>query len=274
MDRINIKNLEIFARHGVLPEERIVGQKFLISAVFYMDLRSTGMTDDLAKTLDYAELCCAIKAFAEDNTFCLIETVAERLAEKLLIENPSLQKICLEVKKPWAPVAVPLETVSVEIERARHIVYIALGSNIGDREAHLNFAISELEKERCCRVLSVSNFINTAPYGYAKQDDFLNGCLMLETLMTPHELLQSLLDIENKTGRVRDVRWGPRTLDLDIIFYDDIIISDRLLRIPHAEAHKRDFVLAPLTEIAPDFLHPVYKRTVIELLDELKVGSL
>jgi len=152
VDRINIKNLEIIARHGVFPEERVIGQKFLISAALYMDLRDAGQTDDLTKTLDYAEICRFIKAFVEDNTFNLIEAVAERLAMMLLIENPPLQKIWLEVKKPWAPVAIPLETVSVEIERSRHTAFIALGSNMGAREAHLEFAVSELNKAQSCSV--------------------------------------------------------------------------------------------------------------------------
>ena len=271
MDIINIKNLEVFARHGVLPEEKVIGQKFLISASLFLDLHNAGMEDDLSKTLDYAEICNVIKASIEDNTFCLIETVAERLAEKLLVEHPSLQKVRLEIKKPWAPVAIPLETVSVEIERSRHIAFIALGSNIGDKKGYLNFAVDELNKTRSCRILSVSNFITTAPYGYTQQDEFLNGCLEMETLLTPHELLRLLLDIENKAGRVRDIRWGPRTLDLDIIFYDDIAISDSVLRIPHVEAHKREFVLAPLCEIAPYLMHPILKRTVSELLDELQM---
>jgi len=270
VDRINIKNLEVIARHGVLPEEKIIGQKFLISATLYMDLRSAGLSDDLTKTLDYAEICCYIKDFIENNKFNLIETVAERLAAMLLIENPPLHGIWLEVKKPWAPIAIPLETVSVEIERSRHTAFIALGSNMGDREAHLDFAISELGKVQGCRVLDISSFINTAPYGYIEQGDFLNGCIKLETLLTPFELLRLLHDIENKSGRVRDVRWGPRTLDLDIIFYDDIVISDETLRIPHIEAYKRGFVLIPLNEIAPNLLHPVLKKTVAELLDDLK----
>jgi dihydroneopterin aldolase/2-amino-4-hydroxy-6-hydroxymethyldihydropteridine diphosphokinase len=271
IDKINIKNLEVFARHGVLPEENSVGQKFLISASLYMDLRAAGKSDDLAKTLNYAEICLTIKVFVENNTFNLIETVAERLAEMLLIDNPPLQKVWLEVKKPWAPISIPCETVSVEIERSRHTAYIALGSNLGDKEAYLNFAVSELEKAHSCHVLDVSSFIFTKPYGNTEQDDFLNGCLKLETLLTPIELLRLLLDIENKAGRIRDIRWGPRTLDLDIIFYDDIIISDESLRIPHGQAHMRDFVLIPLSEIAPNLLHPVLLKTVAELLDELKI---
>jgi len=268
LDRINIINLEVYARHGVLSEEKVRGQKFLISAALYIDTRKAGKMDDLTRTLDYSEICRVIKDYVKDNTFSLIETVAERLAELLLIENPMLQKILLEIKKPWAPIAIPFEMVSVEIERLRHIAFIALGSNMGDKEAHLNFAVSELEKTQGCRVLGVSGFIKTAPYGYTEQDDFLNGCLKLETLMTPHELLELLHSIEKNAGRVRNIHWGPRTLDLDIIFYDDIVVSDDTLRIPHAQAHKRDFVLAPLCEIAPNVLHPIFKKTVSELLDE------
>ncbi|MCL2152370.1 MAG: 2-amino-4-hydroxy-6-hydroxymethyldihydropteridine diphosphokinase [Oscillospiraceae bacterium] len=270
MDKINIKNLEIFARHGVLPEENTINQKFLISASLYMDLSEAGRFDDLGKTLDYAKICGDIKKFIENSSFCLIETAAEKLAAILLNENPPLRRIWLEVKKPWAPITIPVETVSVEIERSKHTVYIALGSNIGDRKAHLDYAVSELGKAEGCRVVNVSSYISTKPYGYAEQDDFLNGCLELETLLTPIELLKLLLSIEEKSGRVRDIRWGPRTLDLDIVFYDDIVISGDTLRIPHAQAHMRHFVLTPLSEIAPYFLHPVLRKTVAELLDELE----
>jgi len=273
MDRINIKNLEVIARHGVFPEEKKHGQVFVISAALYLDLRDAGITDELGKTIDYSEICQVIEAFATANSFDLIETLAERLAEKLLFENPLLQKVWIEVKKPEAPIPVKLGEVSVEIERGRHIVYIGLGSNMGDREEHLRFGISELEKIGGCKVLQVSGFVNTAPFGFKEQGDFLNACLKLETLMTPHELLASLLHIEDKRGRIRDVRWGPRTIDLDILLYDDVIISDESLRIPHIDMHKREFVLIPLCEIAPFMLHPVFKKTASELLYELSAPS-
>jgi len=273
MDKISIKNLEVFAKHGLLPEEIVLGQKFIVSADLYADLREAGKTNDLGKSVDYCKICHDIKTFAEENTFSLIETLAERLSEKLLLDNPVIKKVTLEVKKPWAPVAVHLDTVSVWIERGWHTAYIALGSNLGDSEAYLLFALEELKKAENCRVVSVSEFIVTEPYGYTQQDDFLNGCLELNTILAPYELLALLSSIENKAGRERNTVWGPRTLDLDIIFYDDLVLSESSLRIPHALMHKREFVLKPLSEIAPYKLHPKFNKTVLELLSELKAGA-
>ena len=270
MDKINIKNLEVYAYHGVFPEEKEHGQVFIISATLYLDLRPAGKTDDLTKTLDYGEISQGIKAFVIATGFDLIETVAERLAEKLLLEYSDLERVWIEIKKPNAPLGLSLETVSVEIERCRHIAYIGLGSNLGDRIEHLGYAVRALRNIAGCEVLRVSNFISTPPYGYEEQGDFINGCLMLRTLLTPDELLVELLAIENKAGRIRDVRWGPRTLDLDIIMYDDLVISSEHLILPHIEMHKRDFVLRPLCEIAPNLVHPVYNKTVAELLEGLK----
>jgi len=269
VDKINIKRLEVFAYHGVLPQEKKHGQVFVVSAELYLDLSVAGKIDDLNETVDYGEICHVIKAFVIDNRFDLIETVAEGLAEKILIENPCLKKVWLEVEKPNAPIPLNFEAVSVEIERGWHVAYLGLGSNLGDRAEHLRFAVRELEKMSDCRVLEVSSFISTPPYGYEEQGDFLNGCLKLETLLPPRKLLDKLLRLENKAGRIRDMRWGPRTLDLDIIMYDDLVVSNNRLVIPHVEMHKRDFVLRPLSEIAPNLVHPIYNKTVSELLGEL-----
>ena len=273
MDKISIKNLEVFGKHGVYPEESSLGQKFIISAELFIDLRSAGKSDELEKSLDYGKICFVIKNFVEKNIFKLIETVAEKLTEKLLADNPAVQRVKLEIKKPWAPVAMHLETVSIEIDRSRHLAYIALGSNMGNREALLRFAVDELQEAAGCRVLAVSNFIDTEPYGYTEQDRFLNGCLALDTLLTPDELLELLHEIENRTGRSRENKWGPRTLDLDIIFYDDLVMSGDSLRIPHADVSKRSFVLEPLCEIAPNMLHPALGKTVRELLDDLAIND-
>ena len=270
MDKIHIKNLEVFARHGVFPEENALGQKFVVSAVLYTSTREAGRADDLAKSIHYGEVSRFITEFMEQNTFQLLETAAERLAEELLLNTERLEKIRLEIKKPWAPVGLPLETVSVEIERGWHTAYIALGSNLGDKEANLRFGVEGLRSIRGCRVEAVSDFLVTVPYGGVEQDDFLNGAMKIRTLLTPHELLERLHEIEQEAKRERVVRWGPRTLDLDILLYDDLILDEAELHIPHIEMYKRDFVLKPLCQIAPYARHPVYNRTAAELLADLE----
>ena len=272
LDEIRIEDLEVFANHGVFPEENVLGQKFLVSAVLYTDTRRAGRTDDLTASIHYGEVCAFIDRYLREHTFKLLERAAESLAEELLLNTQNLRKVRIEIKKPWAPVGLPLKTVSVSIEREWHDVIIALGSNMGDREGYLNGAVEKLNAVRGCRVKKVSDFIETPPYGVTDQADFLNGCLEMETLMYPHELLDELHRIEKEAGRERIIRWGPRTLDLDIIFYDDMIQQDDDLCIPHVEMHKREFVLKPLCGIAPYKRHPVTGKTVKEMLDEVNSG--
>lgn len=269
MDKIKIQNLEVFAKHGVFPEENVLGQKFIVSAVLYTDTRKAGQTDDLTASIHYGEVSQFIDRYMKEHTYQLIERVAESLAEELLLETKHLRKIQIEVKKPWAPVGLPVEYVAVEIEREWHTAFIALGSNMGDKEAYLNSAVEELRKVREMQVNTVSDFIVTAPYGVTDQEDFLNGCVEVETLLTPHELLTALHEIEQKAGRERIRHWGPRTLDLDILLYDDLVMRTETLTIPHLEMHKREFVLEPLCQIAPYQNHPVLLKTIEELLELL-----
>lgn len=269
MDKIKIEHLEVFANHGVFPEETKLGQKFLVNAVLYTDIRKAGKTDDLAKSIHYGEVSHFITDFMQKNTYLLIESAAERLAEAMLLEFPRLFGVVLEIKKPWAPIGLPLKYVSVEVKRQWHEVYLSFGSNIGEREAHIRKAISSLEKLRECRVKKVSELLVTEPYGGVEQEEFLNGCLFMETLFTPGELLDELHRIEQEAGRERTVRWGPRTLDLDILFYDKECIETEELVVPHIDMENRYFVLKPLSEIAPNFRHPVLGKTVIQMLEEL-----
>lgn len=273
MDKIKIEELEVFAKHGVFPEENVLGQKFLVSAVLYTDTRKAGQTDDLTASIHYGEISQFIDRFMKEHTFCLLERAAERLAEELLLHTPLLKRIELEIKKPWAPVGLPLKTVSVEIDRSWHTAYIALGSNMGEKKRHLDKAVEALNETRGCRVERVSSYIETPPYGVIDQDMFLNACLQLSTLLSPRELLTRLHEIEKMAGRERKIHWGPRTLDLDIIFYDDLVCQEEDLCIPHVEMHKRTFVLQPLHEIAPYKRHPVYGQTVREMLEALETEA-
>ena len=270
MDKIKIQNLEVFAKHGVYPEENVLGQKFVISAVLHTTTRKAGMTDELEYSINYGEVSHFIKKFVEENTWKLLERVVEQLAQALLVEYPLLWKVDLEIQKPWAPVGLPLDTVSVEISRGWHTAYIALGSNMGDSRSILEAAVQALDEMKNTKVEKVSTFITTPPYGVTDQPDFLNGCLKLSTLLYPEELLKELNRIEKEAGRERIIHWGPRTLDLDIIFYDDLVAETDALCIPHVEMHKRAFVLEPLHEIAPYKRHPVYGKTVREMLEDLR----
>lgn len=269
MDKITIKNLEVFANHGVFPEENVLGQKFVITAVMHTDTRNAGRTDNLEQSIHYGEVSHFIKNHVESHTFMLIERVAETLAEALLLEYPLMEKIELEIAKPWAPVGLPLETVSVSICRGWHTAYIALGSNMGDTKGYLDMAVDRLNELDTCRVIKVADYIETEPYGGVEQDNFLNSALELRTLLTPEELLEQLHVIEREAHRERIVHWGPRTLDLDILLYDDIIFDSDVLHIPHVEMHKRSFVLDPMVQLAPYKRHPVLGETMLELREKL-----
>lgn len=269
MDQIIIQNLTVFARHGVLPEENRLGQKFVISATLSLDLKDAGKADDLTKTIDYAYVCRQIEAFLTEHTFQLIESCAEQLAEHLFLLHEQIKEIELMIKKPWAPIMQPVEYVGVKIKRARHKAYIALGSNMGEKEQYLQKALSLLNNHPACKVVACSDFITTKPYGKTDQDDFLNGVCAVETLLSPHDLLSLLHETEAACNRVRTERWGPRTLDLDILFYDDAIIQTKDLIIPHIDLHHRRFVLQPLAQIAPYYIHPIYQKPLLQLLEEL-----
>ena len=141
---------------------------------------------------------------------------------------------------------------------------------MGDREAYIKTALDALEHIRGCRLRQVSELLVTKPYGGVEQEDFLNGCLELETLLTPQELLEELHRIEQEAGRERKIHWGPRTLDLDILLYDDLVLDTPDLIIPHVEMHLRDFVLIPLAQIAPWKRHPVLGLTVSQMLADLQ----
>ena len=158
------------------------------------------------------------------------------------------------------------------IHRGWHTAYVALGSNLGDKQAYLDGAVAQLNGREDCQVVRVSDYLVTAPYGGVEQDDFLNGALELRTLLEPEELLDCLHEIEAAANRQRTIHWGPRTLDLDILLYDDRVLDAPALQIPHKEMHLRDFVLEPMAQIAPWKRHPVTGKTVETMLAELRNG--
>ena len=213
MDCIEIKELEVYCHHGVLKEENVLGQKFSVSIILYTDTKMAGVSDDLEQSVDYAKVSYFVKERMEEKNFKLIEAVAEYVAENVLLSFPLVQRIRVEIKKPWAPILLPLETVSVAIERGWAKVYLSIGSNMGNREEYLQTALEKLRQERTIRGVRVSDWIETEPYGYVEQASFLNAAVELETLESPDSLLKILQKIEAEGGRERTIHWGPRTID-------------------------------------------------------------
>ena len=152
------------------------------------------------------------------------------------------------------------------------LVYLSLGSNVGDREAQLRTAQARLSAVG--RVVAVSSFYETEPVEFTRQPWFLNCAIAIETGNTPQELMSGILRIETEMGRLRTQKKGPRSIDIDILLFGDTVMESKELTIPHPAMQQRRFVLEPLAEIAPQTLHPVFKKTIRELLDALPEGQI
>lgn len=278
MDTIHIRNLEVFANHGVYEEETRLGQKFIVNADLYTDFTgvySPGPSkehtyiEELGNSIHYGIAAKSIVDFLQKNTFKLIETAVQELADHLLLHTENLKSVRIELKKPWAPVKYTMETVSVEIERGWHRAYLSLGSNLGSREQYLGNGLNALKSHPKIKLGKISPFYETAPYGGVEQDNFLNCCVEIHTILEPLKLLEFLNETEAENQRERSIHWGPRTLDMDILLYDELIMHGPKLSIPHIDMHNRLFVLQPLKDIAPFAYHPVKRDTVQGLYESL-----
>lgn len=151
-------------------------------------------------------------------------------------------------------------------------VYIAFGSNVGDSKSIIEKAFILIEQNNM-KIINKSALYETKPYGYKDQPNFINGALEIETEFNARQTLERLLAIEKELGRTREIHWGPRTLDLDVIFFNNEIYKEEDLVIPHPDMQNRDFVLKPLNDICPEYVHPETGKSVEQMLGELRIEN-
>jgi len=267
---IFIDELECFGFHGVLEEEKRLGQKFIISSKLTVNSPEGVDEDDCDKTVNYAKVCDVIAAIAENEQYDLIETLADTIAKEILIRFSMVEKVSVHVDKPSAPIKRGVKNVGVEVERSWHVAYIGVGSNMGDSQGNINEAMKKLKESSFNREVVLSDLIKTKPYGGVEQDDFINGVCSMRTLLGPEELLRLLQQIEKELKRTREIHWGPRTIDLDILLFDNIVMEEPDLTIPHPEMCKRDFVLKPLLELNPRLVNPLTHQYFADIFEELQ----
>ena len=269
-DFIKVTNMKVFAYHGVLAEEKKNGQDFYLNAKVYVDMRKAGLTDKLEDTINYDQVCIFLAEVFAENQYDTVEAAAEYTVQEIMVNFPTIEAMELEVRKPHAPLTYVPEDISVTIYREWHTVYLSFGSNVGNPTGHINEAIIMLKEPYAIRNVKVSGLIETKPYGPVEQPNFVNGCLEMETYMDPEELVTYIHEIEDYFERDRSIHWGPRPIDLDIVFFDEYIYNSKTLSIPHADMENRMFVLEPLSQLCPGRRHPVWGKTVAQLKKELQ----
>lgn len=264
-DLIRLTGVRARGFHGVLEHERRDGQDFVVDVVMAVDLTRAGESDELAHTVHYGEVAADVVEVVEGEPRDLIETVAHEIAG-VVLRRPLVEAVEVTVHKPQAPVGVPFGDVEVVVRRTRDVpVVVALGANLHQEDgtapdATVREAVRRLHRLRGLRAVRVSRPYASAPVGgelVAGQPDYVNAVAVARTSLTPATLLRRLHEVEADLGRVRETRWGARTLDLDLVQYgnpedgSDVRSDDPELQLPHPRAHERAFVLLPWLEVDP-----------------------
>ena len=279
LDVVELRGLRARGRHGVLPAERELGQVFGVDVAMHLDTRPAAASDDLADAVDYGAVAQAVHAVIAGEPVDLLETLAARVAGAVLADH-RVRAVDVAVHKPAAPVTVAFEDVVVRVHRAspwRRAV-LSLGTNVGEGLATLASAVRALGENPGVRVTAVSPAYRTAPVGGVEQDDYLNVVVVVVTTLDPAALLALAHRVEADHGRdrAREVRWGPRTLDVDLVTVDGVAAgaaagvgpsarasTDRpgpAPVLPHPRAYERAFVLVPWAAVAPDDVLPGHGR--------------
>ena len=261
-DRIRLSGVRGRGFHGVFDHERREGQEFVVDGELAVDLAPAGASDDLADTVNYGAIGAAVLARIEGQPYDLIERLAELVAQDAL-GHASVDEVTVTVHKPQAPVGVPFGDVTVAVTRRRAPVpvVVAVGANLphGARRPHdtVQAAVDALGHHAEVTVVSVSGLHDTEPVGGPEQPTYVNAVVTARTSLSLTSLLRALHGIEAAFDRRREVRWGARTLDLDLVQYgdpasdSDVTCDLPRLTLPHPRAHERAVVLVPWLEADP-----------------------
>ncbi|WP_336921287.1 2-amino-4-hydroxy-6-hydroxymethyldihydropteridine diphosphokinase [Aquipuribacter sp. SD81] len=287
LDRVSVTGIRARGFHGVLPEEKRDGQDFSCDVHLHLARSRAGRSDDLADAVDYSVVARKAYDVLAGPSLDLVEAVAERIAAAVLADE-RVEAVTVVVHKPQAPVGVPFDDVTVRVVRTRDdavadavpdaplLGVLALGANLGDPYATLHQAVLDLAAVDGLEVLEASPVVDTAPVGGPEQGRYLNAVLLVRTTLSPRALLHACQDVEKAHGRTRRIRWGARTLDVDVVALREadgtpVVVAAPDLDVPHPRAGDRAFVLAPWAAVAPDDRLWWWgeERAVRELLDDL-----
>ncbi|HVX23066.1 MAG TPA: 2-amino-4-hydroxy-6-hydroxymethyldihydropteridine diphosphokinase [Acidimicrobiales bacterium] len=253
-DRIEIRDLRVTGVHGVLPEERERAQPFAVDLDAWLDAAPAAASDALADTVDYGDVVLQVAAVVAGRSFQLLEALASELARVVLDADRRVAAVAVTVRKLRPPLPADVGSVGVRVVRRRPVrAFLGLGSNLGDRRALLAQAVATLREAG--DVVAVSPVYETEPVGGPDgQGPYLNLVVELATTDPPRRLLERCRQLERAARRVRTVRFGPRTLDADVLLVGDAVVDQPDLQVPHPRLWERRFVVAPLADLAPDLV--------------------
>ena len=279
MFKIIIKNLNLFGYHGVKESEKEDGQNFCFNIEILLGASDFPDTDDLEDTLNYSGVIELIKNINSSRSFNLLETLSRTIADRIMEISSIVEKVTVKIEKTSPPIKENLESVGVECvldrrnlknngksgnkngsgsgpEPGEVDVYMSLGSNIGNKERNLRKAVELINRNPNINIIKVSSIYETEPIYLKDQDYFYNIVLLakVNSKISPFEMLGFLKGIEFSFGGKKDRRFGPRIIDIDLLFYGEMFIDSDFLTIPHQGIEERKFVLVPLSEIASDFI--------------------
>jgi len=278
MFKIIIKNLNLFGYHGVKESEKIKGQNFCFNIEIFLNKKSFLNNDNLEDTLNYSKVIKLLRDINTNNRFNLLETLSQIIANKIIEISPLVERVSVKIEKTSPPIKENLESVGVECtldrksleEKGRDKlgnneidVYMSLGSNVGNRENNLRKAVDLIGRSPNINVLKVSSIYETEPMYFKDQNYFYNIVLKAKVNgeFSPFEIMGFLKGIEFSFGGRKNKRYGPRIIDIDLLYYGEMFIESDFLTIPHPRIEERKFVLVPLSEISPDF---IIKGDIIE----------